>query len=202
MAYHHLRQLLSSQYCCEMIELADSWAWSANSVLSCTESVREVHSVLPFNFTVKSGCWIYFINVGIHLLKRSGKLCRVPDFGDFCSWKRNFGIGMYGDGSGVELPFLLLTWLWVGCRFALLCVHNLKRINFFFQGWAEQNEWCCGKQGVSCIFIATCLWNDDNVLGKKMVCMCVCLSECVCLCLFLLFFIVFYLTQFMSHTLT
>ena len=91
----HLRELWSSQYCCEMIELVDSRAWSANSVLSCTESVREVHSVLPFNFPVKSGSWIYFINVGIHLLMCSGKLCCVRDFGDFLSWKHNFGVGMY-----------------------------------------------------------------------------------------------------------
>ena len=58
---------------------------SANGFLSCAESVREVQSVLPFNFPVKSGSWIYFINVGIHMLMCSGKLCCVPDFGDFCS---------------------------------------------------------------------------------------------------------------------
>ena len=65
------------------------------SVLSCVESVREVHSVLPFDFPVKSGSWIYFINVGIHLLMCSGKLFCVLDFGDFCSWEHNFGVGMY-----------------------------------------------------------------------------------------------------------
>ena len=91
----HFRELWSSQYCCEMIELADSQAWSANSILSCAESVREVHSVLPFDFPIKSGSWIYFINVGIHLLMCSRKLCCVPDFCNFCSWKRNFGVGMY-----------------------------------------------------------------------------------------------------------
>ena len=91
----HLRELWSSQYSCEMIELADSRGWSANSVFSCAESVREVHSILFINFPVKSGSWIYFINVGMHLLMCSGKLCCVPDFGDFCSWKRNFGVGMY-----------------------------------------------------------------------------------------------------------
>ena len=92
----HSRELWSSQYCYEMIELVDSRAWSANSVLICAESVREVHSILPCDFPLKSGSWIYFINVGIHLLMCSGKLCCVPDFGDFCSWKRNFGVGKYG----------------------------------------------------------------------------------------------------------
>ena len=91
----HLGELWSLQWHCEMIELADSWAWSANSVLSCAESIREVHSVLPFDFPVKSGSCMYYINVGIHLLMCSGKLCYVPDFGDFCSWKCNFGVGMY-----------------------------------------------------------------------------------------------------------
>ena len=68
-----------------MIELADSRACSANIILSCAELVREVHSVLPFDFHLKSGSWIYAINVGIHLLMCSGKLCCGPDFGDFCS---------------------------------------------------------------------------------------------------------------------
>ena len=40
---------------------------------------------LPCDFPVKSGSWIYLINVGIHLLMCSGNLCCVPDFGDFCS---------------------------------------------------------------------------------------------------------------------
>ena len=35
------------------------------------------------------------MNVGIRLLMYSWKLCCVPDFGDFCSWKCNFGVGMY-----------------------------------------------------------------------------------------------------------
>ena len=48
-----------------MIELADSQVCLANSVLSCVESVREVHRVLPHDFPVKYGSWIYFINVGI-----------------------------------------------------------------------------------------------------------------------------------------
>ena len=53
-----LRELWSLQYCCEMIGLADSWAWSANHFLSCVESVREVHSVgLPCDFLVKLGIW-------------------------------------------------------------------------------------------------------------------------------------------------
>ena len=91
----HLRELWSSQYCCEMIDLLDCRAWSANSVLSWAESVREMHSILPFDFPVKSGSWIYLINMGIHLLICSGKLCCVLDVGDFCSWKPNFGVGMY-----------------------------------------------------------------------------------------------------------
>ena len=45
---------------------------------------------LPCDFPVKSGRWIYFINAGIRLLMCSGKLCCIPDFDDFCSWKRNF----------------------------------------------------------------------------------------------------------------
>ena len=50
---------------------------------------------LPRDFPIKSGSQIYFINVGIRLLICSRKLCCVLDFGDFCSWKRNFGVGMY-----------------------------------------------------------------------------------------------------------
>ena len=50
---------------------------------------------LSGDFPVKSGSRIYFINVRIHLLLFSSKLCSVPDFGDFCSWKHNFGVGMY-----------------------------------------------------------------------------------------------------------
>ena len=67
-------------------------AWSANSVLSCAESAQ---SRLPCDFPAKSGSQIYCINVGICLLMRSWKLCCVPDFGDFCFWKCNFGVGMY-----------------------------------------------------------------------------------------------------------
>ena len=60
------------------------------------ESVREVHNAgLPYDFFVKSGGQNYFINVGICLLMCCWKLCCVPDFGDFCSWKSNFGEGMY-----------------------------------------------------------------------------------------------------------
>ena len=40
---------------------------------------------LPCGFPVKSGSPIYFINVGIRLQTCSGKLCCVPDFGDFCA---------------------------------------------------------------------------------------------------------------------
>ena len=38
---------------------------------------------LPCDFPVKSGSGIYFINVGLRLLMCSGKLCCVPDLGDF-----------------------------------------------------------------------------------------------------------------------
>ena len=38
---------------------------------------------VPCDFPVKSGSQIYFINVEIHLLMCSGKLCYVPDFSDF-----------------------------------------------------------------------------------------------------------------------
>ena len=81
-----------------MIELADSRAWSANSILRCTELVREMHNVdcpVPCDFPVKSGSRIYLINVGIRLLMCSGKLCCVLDFGDFCSQKCSFGVGKY-----------------------------------------------------------------------------------------------------------
>ena len=42
---------------------------------------------LPRDFPIKSGSWIYFINMGICWLMRSWKLYCVPDFDDFCSWK-------------------------------------------------------------------------------------------------------------------
>ena len=48
----------------------------------------------PFDFPIKSGSWIYLINVGMHLLMCSWKLCFVPDFGDFCSWKGSFVVGV------------------------------------------------------------------------------------------------------------
>ena len=124
----HLRELWNLQYCCEMIELADSWAWLVNSILSCAESVREVHSVLPFDVPVKSGSWIYFINMGIHLLMCSWKLCCVPDFGDFCSWKRNFGVGMY---AYYNLPIftssqlLLFSWLILSVSFSRNAYYRL-----------------------------------------------------------------------------
>ena len=50
---------------------------------------------LPCDFPIKSGNWIYFINMGIRLLICFRKLCCVPDFGDFCSWKCNLGVGKY-----------------------------------------------------------------------------------------------------------
>ena len=52
---------------------------------------------LPCDFPIKSGSWIYLINVGICLLMCSGKSCFVLDFGDFSSWKCNFGVGKYAD---------------------------------------------------------------------------------------------------------
>ena len=79
-----------------MIWLADSHTWLANSILSCVESVREVHTVnCPVFFPVKSGSWIYFITVGIHLLMSSEKLYCGPDFGGFCFWKSNCWVGTY-----------------------------------------------------------------------------------------------------------
>ena len=53
---------------------------------------------VPCDFPVKSGSQIYVINVRISLLMCSGKLCCVPDLGDFCSWKCNFGVGKYETG--------------------------------------------------------------------------------------------------------
>ena len=53
------------------------------------------HCRLPCEFPVKSGRWIYFINMGIHLLMCSGKLFFVLGFGDFCYWKCTFGLGKY-----------------------------------------------------------------------------------------------------------
>ena len=49
---------------------------------------------MPCDFPLKSGSWIYCINVGIRLLMCSRKLYCVPYFGDFCSWKSTFGVGM------------------------------------------------------------------------------------------------------------
>ena len=48
---------------------------------------------LPSDFPAKFDSRIYFI--GIRLLMCSWKLCCVLHFGDFCSWKRNFGVGMH-----------------------------------------------------------------------------------------------------------
>ena len=121
-----LYELWSSQYCCEMIELADSRVWSANRVLSCAESVREVHSVLPFNFPVKSGSLIYFINVGIHLLMCSGKLYCVRDLGDFCSWNRSFWVGMYGPVSIVLFSVKHFSTLLLTCKDILPTLVNLS----------------------------------------------------------------------------
>ena len=59
---------------------------------------------LPCDFPAKSLGRIYFINVGMCFLMCSRKLCCVPDFcdfGDFCSWKRHFGVGIYGGGCDV-----------------------------------------------------------------------------------------------------
>ena len=53
---------------------------------------------MPCDFPLKSGSWIYCINVGIRLLMCSRKLYCVPYFGDFCSWKHNFGVGKYAVG--------------------------------------------------------------------------------------------------------
>ena len=50
---------------------------------------------LPCDFPIKSDGRIYFVNLGIRLLMCSGKLCCVPDFGDFCSGKCNFWVGKY-----------------------------------------------------------------------------------------------------------
>ena len=38
---------------------------------------------LPCDFPVIFCSWIYFNDVGIHLLMCSGKLCCVPDFDEF-----------------------------------------------------------------------------------------------------------------------
>ena len=46
---------------------------------------------LPCDFLIKTGSWIYFINVGMRLLMCSGKLCCVPDFGDFSPENTIFG---------------------------------------------------------------------------------------------------------------
>ena len=79
-----------------MIGLADSQVWSANSVFSCTESVREVHNVgLPCDFLMQSGSWNYLIKVGIILLMCSWKVLIVLDFHHFCFWKCSIGVGMY-----------------------------------------------------------------------------------------------------------
>ena len=74
---------------------------------------------LPCDFPVKSGSWISFINVGIRFLMCSGKPCCVPDFGDFCSRKRNFGVGKYGGCA--NLLFIItkpstIKWAYTDCN--------------------------------------------------------------------------------------
>ena len=59
---------------------------------------------MPCDFPIKSGSQIYIINVGICLLMCSWKLYCVPNFGDFCSWKHNFGVGLYGVLKLITLP--------------------------------------------------------------------------------------------------
>ena len=67
------------------------WAWLARTAFS---AVQNWQGRLPCDFPGKSGSQIYFINLGIRLLICSWKLYCVLDFGDFCSWKCNFGVGM------------------------------------------------------------------------------------------------------------
>ena len=62
---------------------------------------------LPRDFPIKSCSQIYFVNVEIHLLMCSPKLCFVPVLGDFCSCKNNFGGGKYNTGIGMSFLFLL-----------------------------------------------------------------------------------------------
>ena len=74
--------------------------WTVKCGWQTASQLREigkggVQCRLPCDFHVKSGSRIYFMNVGICLLMCSWKLCCVPEFGDFCSGKCNFGVGMY-----------------------------------------------------------------------------------------------------------
>ena len=85
-----------------------------------------MRSVFPFHFSVKSGSWIYFIDVGIHLLMCSGKLCCVPDFDDFCSRKRSVRVGIYALVClfvYALFSFVVLAWqFWQYLGFACLMV--------------------------------------------------------------------------------
>lgn len=72
----HLFDLWSSQF---------GW-WSADSLVSCTKSVREVHNLrLPCDLPVKYASW--------------WKLRCVPDFYDFHSWKHLFHSKLHGKSA-------------------------------------------------------------------------------------------------------
>ena len=89
------------------VVLWNNWTGGQSSVISKQRS--QLHGIgkggaqcrLPCDFLVISGSWIYFINVGMSLRMCSWKLCFVPDFGDFCSWKHNFGEGKYVNAQSI-----------------------------------------------------------------------------------------------------
>ena len=84
--------------------------WLANSILSCAEWVREVCNVgLPCDFPIKSAGWNSCIDVGIRMLMCSWKLCCVPDFGNFYSWKHNLGVAMHAKAVFCQLNGTVLV---------------------------------------------------------------------------------------------
>ena len=85
----HLRELWSSQYCCEMID----WG-TVKTERQCSQLSGIGKGGAQCRIALWFSCKIlkpeYLINVGIHSLMCSLKLCCVPDFGDFGLMKTQF----------------------------------------------------------------------------------------------------------------
>ena len=114
---------------------------------------------LPHDLPVKSGSWIYFVNVGIRLLMHSWKLCCVPNFGDFCSWKRSFGVGKYAKAVQSHFPVDLFYSLFV-CVCVSLCVCVCVCIC-----------WCVHV--CLCVYSSVCMCVYMHVYVYMHVCVCV-----------------------------
>ena len=66
----------------------------------------------------------------------SRKLCCVPDFGDFCSWKCKFGVGMYACGACEE-----------NRQGEVILMYMFYRSGHT-KGWTE---WDCSKVQLRCL---------------------------------------------------